>query len=322
MLRRVATNWGASNMHRAWVTTLRIFRYGLSNFSRNAWLSTAATAVMVLTLSIILITFSSRMVFDDTIAKIREKIDVSIYLKDGITDDQREQFIAALKNLPIVSSVDYVSKDAARKAFTDQNKSYAEQLQALSELGDVNPFPASLRVHTNNTIDIEPISQLAARAPYKDWQAEAAQVSDERRQAINTIERTASFAELMGLIASVIFVTLSIMIIFNTIRMAIFNRRDEIEIMKLIGANKRFIRGPFIVEASLYGIFAAILAVALMYALLVSIQPGLSSYDISIGPTAQFFAQWPVPIFAAVLLIGVIIGMLSSSMAIRRYLKL
>jgi len=309
-------------MHRRWVTTLRILRYGLSNFSRNAWLSTAATAVMVMTLSILLITFSARLVFTDTIAKVRQKIDVSIYLKDTTTDSQRQEFVEALKKLPIVTTVDYISKEDARKIFTDQNKTYGEQLQALNELGESNPFPASLRVHTTNTDKLDAISDLAAQEPYKDWQTEAAQVSDARRQAIATIERTANFSELAGLIASIVFVTLSIMIIFNTIRMAIFNRRDEIEIMKLIGAEKSFIRGPFIVEASLYGIFAALISVVLVYGLLFSARSSLASYDIDVAPTIQLFTQWPVVIFAALLVIGVLIGMLSSLLAMRRYLKL
>ncbi len=309
-------------MHRRWVSTLRVWRYGISNFSRNAWLSTAATAVMVMTLSILLVTFSAQQIFSDTVAKVRQKIDVSIYLKDEVSEEQRQQFITALKKLPIVTTIDYISKDDARKAFTDQNKTYGEQLQALSELGDTNPFPASLRVHTTNTDNLTPINDVAASDPYKDWQTEAAQVSDARRQAITTIERTASFSELAGLIASVVFVTLSIMIIFNTIRMAIFNRRDEIEIMKLIGAEKSFIRGPFIVEASLYGILAAVLSTVLVYVLLFSIRSSLTSYDIDMGPTLQLFSQWPVVIFAALLSIGVIIGIVSSRLAMRRYLKL
>jgi cell division transport system permease protein len=111
------------------------------------------------------------------------------------------------------------------------------------------------------------------------------------------------------------------MIIFNTIRMAIFNRRDEIEIMKLIGAEKSFIRGPFIVEASLYGIIAAVVSVGLVYAALVFAGPSISSYGIEVSGTIKLFSQWPVVIFLSVIFVGIMIGIISSFMAMRRYLK-
>lgn len=309
-------------MKRTWITFLRICKYGLSNFWRNAWLSTAATIVMVVTLLILLSTFTIRLVFDDTLAKIREKIDVSVYLVDGITDQQRDDFIGEIKQLEIVTNVDLISKDQAREVFKEQNKAYYDQLEALGELGETNPFPASLRIYTNDPNRLDEISNLVNNAQYSPLQSEPASISGERRAAIETIARAARFSEIAGLVALVIFVTLSIMVIFNTIRMAIFNRRDEIEIMKLIGASKSFIRGPFIVEASLYGVFAAVIAVVLMYAILLTAGPNISNYDIEIAPTLAVFAAWPVVIFLALMGIGILIGVISSWLAIRRYLKL
>lgn len=308
-------------MRRKWITLLRICRYGLSNFSRNAWLSMAATAVMVVTLTLIITTFTARMVFNDTLGVIREKIDVSVYLKDGITDAERQKLTNAIKEVPVVTTIDYISKEAAREAFKQQNLDYFDQLQALGELGDTNPFPASLRVHTSDTNKLDDISAVVNRNDLKDLQSEPATISGERRAAIDTIARAAQFSEVAGLSASVIFVTLSIMIIFNTIRMAIFNRKDEIEIMKLIGAEKSFIRGPFIVEASLYGIFAAVISVALIYLLLLTAAPQLTNYDIEIASTVDLFTRWPVIVFLVQLVLGVLIGIISSLLAMRRYLK-
>lgn len=321
MLLKAATGRGC-NMRRKWVSFLRICRYGLSNFTRNAWLSTAATIVMVVTLVIVLTTFTARMVFNDTLDKIREKIDVSVYLKDEVTDEDRQKFVNALKALPIVTNVDYTSKAQAREIFKDQNKAYFEQLEALGELGESNPFPASLRVHTSDANRIEDINAIISRDEFKALQSEPASTAGERRAAIDTIARAARFSEIAGLVASSVFVTLSIMIIFNTIRMAIFNRRDEIEIMKLIGAEKSFIRGPFIVEASLYGVFAAIISVALLYGLLLAVSPNLARYDIQIDQTVAFFTRWPALIFLAQLGVGVVIGVVSSLLAMRRYLKI
>ncbi|HEU5187310.1 MAG TPA: permease-like cell division protein FtsX [Candidatus Saccharimonadales bacterium] len=307
---------------RRWNSFLRICRYGFSNFARNAWLSTAATIVMVVTLLVLLTTFTARMIFNDTLGKIREKIDVSVYLVDAITEEQRTKFTQAIEDLEIVTSVEYTSKEQARELFKQQNKAYFEQLEALGELGEQNPFPASLRIYTNDPNRLEEINQLVNKDEYKLLQSEPASISGERRSAIDTIARAAYFSEIVGLGASVIFVTLSIMIIFNTIRMAIFNRRDEIEIMKLIGAEKSFIRGPFIIEASLYGVFAAIISVALMYGLLIAAGPQLVAYDIEVSPTLAIFATWPLLIFLAQLGVGVVIGVVSSLLAMRRYLKL
>lgn len=309
-------------MRRSWITFLRICKYGFSSFTRNAWLSTAATIVMVVTLMILLTTFTARLVFNDTLDKIREKIDVSVYLTDDITEQQREDFIDAIEQLEIVSRVEYISKEQARESFKNQNKADFEQLEALGELGESNPFPASLRIYPNDSNRLDEITQLVNSEEYKIYQSEPASTAGERKQAIETIARAARFSEIAGLVALVIFVTLSVMIIFNTIRMAIFNRRDEIEIMKLIGASKNFIRGPFIVEASLYGVFASVITIVLMYGVLLTVGPNLGNYDIEISHTLSVFSTWPVVIFLALLGIGVLIGVISSTLAIRRYLKL
>lgn len=281
----------------------------------------AATVVMVVTLTIIITTFTARLVFDDTLAGIRSKIDVSVYLADNITDQQRQELTDAIKAVPIVTSIDYTSKEQAREIFKQQNASYFSQLEALGELGETNPFPASLRVKTSDPDKLSLINDVVSQDKYKSYQSEPASISGQRRAAIETIARAASFSEIAGFAASGIFLVLSIMIIFNTIRMAIFNRRDEIEIMKLIGAEKSFIRGPFIVEASLYGVFAAVISVALIYLLLLTAAPQLANYDIVIGPTIKLFTDWPWLVFLAQLGAGIVIGIVSSLLAIRRYLK-
>jgi cell division transport system permease protein len=103
--------------------------------------------------------------------------------------------------------------------------------------------------------------------------------------------------------------------------MAIFTRRDEIEIMKLIGATKWYIRGPFLFEAALYGIIAAVIATALSYTLLLGGGPKLASY-IDVASTIHFFQNYPVLVVLGEVIIGVLIGMFSSLLAMSRYLKL
>ena len=301
---------------------MRVVRYGVSNFSRNAWLTTAATIVMILTLTIVLATFTSQLVFTDTIDQLRQKIDVSVYLKDEISDDNKDKLEDAIRDLPIVTSIDYVSKEEAREKFIQDSKGNIAQLQAIDALDGKNPLPASLRVHVNDTNKLNLINDLINKDEYKEMQSKPASISGSRKEAIENIAKGAQFTSIGGLVISVIFVVISIMIIFNTIRMAIFNRRDEIEIMKLIGAEKSFIRGPFIVEASLYGIIAAVISTVLVYGILVILaRPDIAEYGIKAAPTLQFFNTWPVVIMLAEIGLGVLIGMFSSLLAMRRYLK-
>lgn len=309
-------------MRRSVTTILRILRYGLNNFSRNAWLTTAATIVMTITLLIIMTTVFARFVFNDTIDQVRQKIDISVYLKDEATAAQVQRFVGDIKQVPQVTSVTYISKDEARQQFEQQNRTEFAQLQALAELGADNPFPASLKIKTSDPNKLEGLNAVIDKNKTLLDPDTPTSYSGERKAAIDNIANISRFAETAGLIAAAVFVIISIMIVFNTIRMAIFNRRDEIEMMKLIGAEKYFIRGPFIVEAALYGVLAAAISVIILYAALLSRASDLSRYDVVVGGTVQFFQTWPVLIVLAQLLIGVLIGVFSAQLAIRRYLKL
>ena len=317
-------------MRRTWITFLRVIRYGVSNFSRNAWLSTAATLVMVITLTIVLTTFTASLLFNDTIKEIREKIDVSIYLCDtqvpdctiDVTQEQINGLETALKAVPIVTSIDFVTKEEAMQKYIDANKGELSQLQAIATLDGKNPFPAGLRVHVNDTNRLNEINDVVSQAQFKEMQARPASIAGTRKVVLERIASAAEFANIAGLVGSIVFVAISILIIFNTIRMTIFNRRDEIEIMKLIGAEKRFIRGPFIIEACLYGVIAALVSAALVYLGLVGFDNDLDKVGIIVGPTQMLFAHWPVVIILSQVAIGVAIGVLSSFLAMRRYLKI
>lgn len=316
-------------MRRKWIAILRIARYGASNFFRNLWLSTAATAVMVITLTIVLATFAVHLVSDDTLRNFRQKIDISVYLcdkqvpgcKQDVSEAQRQELAAAIQQVPVVTGVDFVTKEDARQKFIDDAGGDPQKLAALETLGERNPFPSGLRIHVSDTNRLAEVGDLVKQPQYKDWQAREASIVSERGKAIQGLADAARFAEIGGLAVSALFLVISIMIIFNTIRMAIFNRRDEIEIMKLIGAEKSFIRGPFIVEACLYGVIAALVSFGIVAGTLVIAGPGIARSDVAIAPTQALFAQWPLVIVAAQVLIGVLIGVISSLLAMRRYLK-
>ena len=299
----------------------RILLAGCRNFFRNAWLSAAATAVMTLTLTVIVISFISNLALTSTIKGVTDKIDVTVFLKSDISETEVGSFTKSLQANPYVAGVEYISKEKALASFQNKNKANQPLLDALTQAGNV--LPASLNIKAKDTKHLAEIATVINMPENKSLlDPQAPQTYSGGRK--NTIDRIISFSDFFkkgGLVLSIIFVIISTMIIFNTIRMAIFTRRDEIDIMKLVGATKGFIRGPFIVEAVLYGVIAAIIALALSYSLLLGAGPKLSSY-IDVASTIHLFRTYPILIIFGEVIIGVLIGIFSSLLAMSRYLKL
>jgi cell division transport system permease protein len=297
----------------------RVIQSGLRNFGRNLWLSTAATAVMTVTLSIVITSFFSTSALNATIKQIADKVDVSIYLKDDVTQDQIDKAKHTLLGTDNVASIQYVSKADAQKIYREENKNNPTLLNALSVVG--NALPASLKVKAKNALHLETIATALNQPFIKSLESDPPSYSGNRKATIDKIIRLSNFIKTAGLIASIMFVVISTLIIFNTIRMAIFTRRDEIEIMKLVGATKWFIRGPFIFEAAMYGIIAALIAVSLGYAVILAGLARLGSY-VDVTSTVAFFRSYPGLIILIEMVIGIAIGTFSSLLAMSRYLKL
>lgn len=310
-------------MRRKALTWLRMTRYGVNNFSRNAWLTTAATAVMTITLLIVFSTVAARSVLGSTVDSIREKVEVSIYLKNDVKEETVSSLSSKLRQDENVTGVNFVSSGEAKDDYIEKNEVTPEQLQLISELED-SPFPPSLRVAVQEPDNIDGIQRIVEN----DEEFEAAlnatrapSFTGENRKIIDTIGQWVSFAERFGLIVSVIFIVISMLIIFNTIRMAIFNRKEEIQMMKLIGADRNFIRGPFVVEAVMYGFIAALIATTIGFIGILRLEPLLSGYGVAIAETKVLFMSFGPLILLAMIIIGAIIGVISSRLAVRRYLR-
>ena len=308
---------------RKWVTFWRMCRYGINNFTRNAWLTIAATAVMTITLFVIFASVASRQVLVDTVDVLRDRVDMSVYVVNDIDDESVDQIRQGLGGLESVTSVTYISPEDARERFIQENVDSPETLEAVTEA--TNRFPGTFSVKIVDINNTDELRQFVETDPVVQENIDPARqpsFAGERRESIESIGRAANFAQQVGIGASLVFVIISMLIIFNTIRMAIFNRREEIQMMKLIGAEKSFIRGPFLVEAIVYGFFAAILASTLGYVLLFLSAPALASYQINIQPTLDILTFYAGFILLGMIIIGSIIGIVSSLMATRRYLKL
>lgn len=307
------------------LTFFRIMKYGVDNFVRNSWLSVAATAVMTITLLIIFIVFATHFILIDTVADLGNKVDMSIYLKTDTSDKIGVDLTAELEKLSSVRSVKYCSAACAREQLAQINKDDIAFLNALNEA--TNVLPATLRVvvkDINNTTQLENFvntDKLLKNYLNTDPDFKPS-FAGERRNTIKSIGRVVNFIQQLGVAIGIIFVVISSLIIFNTIRMAIFNRKEEIQMMKLIGADKSFIRGPFLVEAIIYGVIAAIIATGLGIWGLYNAKNTLVSYDISVQSTIYLVTYYAPIVLIGMAVVGAIIGIISSLFATHRYLKI
>lgn len=300
----------------------RIFKTGLVNFVRNAWLSAAAIAVMVITLSIILFSFIARATFNNTIAQINDKINISVYLKDDITASQRQELLKKVRGNSDVKTVGYISKEEALKRYRDQNKGNLNLLTALSQTD--NPLPASLDIKPNDPNKLASLKSLLDKPDIQKLQSAPTSYSGDRKEAIDKITHATNFFQQAGLVGVIIFALISMLIIFNTIRMAIFNRREELGIMRLLGASSWFIRGPFIVETMIYGLVAAVMSVLIcssLFTLSSSTFEASTLGLLDIKFANNYFLSHYWFILLSQIAIGIIIGAVSSYSATRRYLK-
>lgn len=309
-------------MRRRVIALERIFTTGLVNFVRNAWLAIAAMAMMLVTLTIVLFLVISNATFTHTISQITDKIDISVYLKNSVTVADKDKLIGEIKQLPNVASVTYISKDEALKKYQQQNRNNPDLLAAISQTE--NPLPATIQIKPRNVNKINDIKGFLEQPRIKAMQSDQTSYSGDRKAAIDKITQATRFLREAALIGVIVFMAVSMLIIFNTIQMAIFNRREELTIMRLLGASTWFIRGPFVVETMLYGVLASIISVILvgsLFTIASSTFEATSLGLLDIGYATDYFNRHFWIILTGQMGIGILIGAVSSILATRRYLK-
>lgn len=309
-------------MKRRFITLGRVVRTGMVNFVRNLWLAIAAMAIMIITLTIILFSVIVNATFNNTVQQITNKIDVSLFLKDSVTPQQTQHLISELKALPSVKSVRYLTKEQALVSYEQQNAGNTQLLQAINETN--NPLPATINIKPADLNQIDQIRSFVEKPKIAAMQSDPASDSGDRREAINKITHATNILRRIGVAAVIIFAVISVLIIFNTIQMAIFNRRDELHIMRLLGASTWYIRGPFVVESVIYGILSAIVSVLLINAIFITASSSLQATSfglLDISYSQSFFEHYYWLLLTIQLVLGILIGAASSVIATRRYLK-
>ena len=302
-------------------TFLRIWRAGFKNIFRNAWLSTAATSIMVVTILIMTFFAFSSIFVRSQLTQVRSKIDLSIFLSDDATKDQIQALQSKIGGIENVTAVNYVSKTDALERLKNSSTEGEKLAKSAQEIG--NPLPASFEVKLVNIDQISSsngnIKSLEEATIITDTSLDNR--DDNRQGVVENVISISNSVSRIGAILSILFLIIALMIIFNTLRMAIFTRREEVEIMKLVGATKWFIRGPFLVEGTLYGIFGAILSLAILIPFTRAVSPFLTD-KLGAGSTLDYFASHFLAVSGSMFAIGILIGIISSWLALIRYLKI
>lgn len=301
----------------------RVMKYGAQSFARNAWLSVAAVAIMTITLLVMAATLVVTSAMGTAIDMVREQVDMSVYVKQDAEQSKIDEIMGRMIQLPSVLEVRYVTPEEAHRRAIEkiiaESDLTDDEIEALEEapiklpwtlnvkIADLND-PGELEYFVYNDESIE--GMLDAKPP---------SFSSSHRETIDNIAGIMRGVEIGGLVAVGVLCVIAILVVFNTIRMAIFNRKEEIYMMKLIGASKSFVRGPFLVEAMMYGLLAGGITVGLAFTGVRLIENGFGGV---IKPTADLVWDFWFLVAAGLVLAGVLIGVISALLATRKYLKL
>lgn len=300
----------------------RIIRWGLISFYRNTVVSIASILMMTVTLTVIGVTILLNAVLGFSLAQIQSKVDVNVYFYPGVAESRINDVKSMLEQLPEVASIDYVTQDQALAQFRERHSSDYLTLQALDELG-TNPLGATLNIRAQESGQYESIakslddnSSLSTGSTAIIEKINYAQ----NKEIISRLTNIMRSAETLGFAVTAFFIIISILITFNTIRLTIYAARDEISNMRILGAEKKYIQGPFMIEGIVYGVIASVITLVLFYPVTLWLTSNTQAFFGGMS-LLQYYGDNFLQFFAILLVAGILIGMISAWFAIRKYLK-
>ncbi|HMO77955.1 MAG TPA: permease-like cell division protein FtsX [Candidatus Paceibacterota bacterium] len=299
----------------------RVARAGFIGFWRNAYVSLASVFVICVALFVIGSTMFIDQLLTVSLKNLQAKVDINVYFVPNAQQTEIDAIRNAVAALPDVSSVTYTSREEALAIYRDRNKNDEIAMQALAELDD-NPLGANLAIQANQTSQYESIARYLEEK--RDQASAQNPVIDDvnynqNREAIDTLTKIIATVEQASLVVMLVLILAAIMITFNTIRLAIYTAREEISIMRLVGASNMFIRGPFMLQGAMYGIIAGIIALLIFYPAMVWLGPHTESF-FEFNLYNYFISNFTY-IFGILLGSGIVLGLISSILAVARYLR-
>jgi len=295
----------------------RIFQTGWTNFKRNSYVSIGTTGVMVLVLMLFSGLMAVNFLSSQVVVNLQEKVDVSAYFKSDISEGDILSVKLELESLNNVKKVEYVSADQALAEFKERHAGDAVIQDSLVEL-DFNPLQASLNIKADDPSQFASVVQFLEANKFRS-------VIDkinfyENEKVISRLQSISSGIQNWGFLMTMALAVIAVLVTFNTIRLTIYNQRQEIEIMKLVGGSNWHIKAPYLIEGGLYGAFAASVTAVMFYPAIFLVSPKVES----LMPGVSLMSYFTANIFQFLFLVfsvGVLLGVVSSFVAIRRFLK-
>jgi cell division transport system permease protein len=295
----------------------RIFISGWRSLTRDGGMITANIFIMAMAIFAISSLFLLKDISQFLISNIQEKVDVSVYFKYEVMEDEILKAKSELSKIPEVKEVNYVSKEEALRNFTEKHKGNSILMESLQEVGG-NPFLPSLGVKAFQAHQYEAVvsflqgSQFGSLIEKIDYH--------ERKPVIESVYNAASTFNKAGIIFSIVLVIVASLVTFNAIRLSIYNSKEEIKIQRLVGASRWFIKGPFLVQGAISGFLAGLICLLLFALLTFSFNSRVESLFPGLGLFNLFISSFWI-ILLIQLLTGIVLGVTASSIAARKYLN-
>ena len=295
----------------------RIFKSGWLSFSRDGGLAVATCFIMVMTISLATSLFLLKDVSQFLISAVQEKADISVYFKESASEEDVLKVEEEISKIPEVKNVKYVSKEEALESFVQRHKDDPVLMESLEEVGG-NPFLAALNIKAFQASQYQAVANFFEAGTFENLIEKVDYY--QRKPAIEKIFALTSGVEKAGISLSIVLAIVAILVAFNTIRLAILNQKEEIKVQRLVGASNWFIRGPFLVQGAISGTLAAIICLLIFTLICWFLSPKIeilfSGLNIWRYFTGNFFT-----IILIQLGTGIGLGVISSTIAIRKYLK-
>jgi cell division transport system permease protein len=303
-----------------WTKIKRVIRSGFFSFWRNGFISLSSILVMMVTLFVIGSTIFLGVILRSTLDQIRDKVDINVYFITSANEGDILSMKKSLENLPEVKPpVVYVSREAALADFKERHQNDEFTLQALDELG-TNPLGATLNIKAKDPAQYESIAQFLNSKSNGDNTIIDKINYYQNKDAIDKLTSIINSADRLGFILTLFLVIISILITFNTLRLVIYMSRDEISVMRLVGASTGYIQGPFFIAGAIYGFVSGILTLILLYPITLWLGNTTANFFVGLNVFKYYTANFG-QIFLVIVGSGMLIGSISSFLAVRKYLK-
>lgn len=298
----------------------RVVKYGWQSFKRNVLVSGAAILILIITLSLITGVLLFQALTEKVLTALKDKVSIGVYFSTNAPENKILQLKVMVGETPGVRSVEYTSRQEALKRFREENKDDITINEALDKLGGQNPLPASLTIRASRPEDYPLIIKAVESSEYALFIDEIDYMK--RQDAIENLGKVSKSVTQGALGVAGVMGLISLLVSFNTLRLAIYSDRQKIGIMRLVGASNNFIRGPYVIQGAVYGMVSAFLTLFLFSLLLQLVDGTVEYYFRGLGPInlANYYSVYWFYFFGVQLLAGVAIGIVSSLIAIRKHL--